>query len=971
MPLHDLNRVMIRRNRHKTEKAERLSSRLKPVGFGFLLILSLVMAAAVLGASWLYASVTEGMPSIQEVETFFNPTDGLILQPSRLYDRSGQTELLALDNPGSLRAYVWLDPNRDVHFSPLLAEAVTALNQPDFWQSSGADWKHFDDPAPRTLAESLISRLLLWQEDASPRRAVRMRLLAWQLTATYGRERVLEWYLNSASFGRQITGAESAARVYFGKSSADLNEAEVALLAGLSTAPALNPHDSPQAAEDLMHTSLDRLVSAGLFTEEIRQAALDMGLAIQAPPEQTSPVAMAFTRLAIQQLSALVSDDRLALGGLHIRTTLDMVQQEQLECALKAQLDRLETTTTPADSTCAAARLLPALPPLEQPLPAETQAAGMLMDPTSGEILALAGKTTLEGVSDDYADMQGGTALSPFLAAAAFSRGYNPASLVWDLPRPSVDDSELLTRDVAVQYRGPIRLRTALVSDRLNPLENLIDTLGARNTWRLVRPLGINSLENVYAPEKLLEGGGSVTLLEIAQGMNVFANLGDLYGLSITAGEALQPSTLLSVEDIYGESMFDNDIVRRQPVLSAPLAYLVHNVLSDEPMRRAELGYPNPFELGRPAGAKYGSAADGKEIWAAGYTPQRAAVIWMGIGADTETKNENGIDVGMEKEFFFTKSLGVKAAGGVWNAVMRQSLTSLSTLDWTVPKGVSTLDVCDPSGMLPTANCPSRVKEVFLQGSEPTTTDDLYHPVQINRETGNIATVFTPPGLTEEAVFLSIPEEARDWARAAGIATAPTDYDTIQAGTPLDDVKIDQPALFSQIGGKVAIRGTAAGDGFKNFRIQIGEGLNPKDWVQIAENTIPILNSQLAEWDTTGRNGLYAIRLVVVRDDNTLQTALSQVTVDNTPPEITIASPREGISVSGVKPVFMQAEITDSSPVTKVEWLIDGKPIGESNQAPYTFEWNTPQRGTRHLTVKATDAAGNLTETKPWLLVVE
>ena len=92
----------------------------------------------------------------------------VILQPSRLYDRTGQTELLTLDNPGALRAYVWLDPQQDVHFSPLLAKAVTTLNQPDFWQSTGADWTHWSDPAPRTLAENLVSRLILWQEDASP-----------------------------------------------------------------------------------------------------------------------------------------------------------------------------------------------------------------------------------------------------------------------------------------------------------------------------------------------------------------------------------------------------------------------------------------------------------------------------------------------------------------------------------------------------------------------------------------------------------------------------------------------------------------------------------------------------------------------------------------------------------------------------------------------------------------------------------
>ena len=89
---------------------------------------------------------------------------------------------------------------------------------------------------------------------------------------------------------------------------------------------------------------------------------------------------------------------------------------------------------------------------------------------------------------------------------------------------------------MAVRFRGPIRLRTALISDRLNPLEDLLNQLDARNTWRLVQPLGLNNLENASSPEKLLEGGGSVSLLEIAQGMSVFANLGDLFGVQTFRG---------------------------------------------------------------------------------------------------------------------------------------------------------------------------------------------------------------------------------------------------------------------------------------------------------------------------------------------------------------------------------------------------------------------------------------------------
>ena len=959
MSVHDLNRVLIRRNRHTTEKAGMLSNRLKPAGFALLLIFSLLMTGAIIVAASFYTSVTADLPSLEAMAAFFNPQDGLILQPSRLYDRTGQIELLTLDNPGALRAYVWLDPQQDVHFSPLLAQAVTAINQPDFRQSAGVDWKHWSDPAPHTLAENLVSRLLLWQEDASTRRAVRMRLLAWQMIAKYGHDKVLEWYLNSASFGRRITGAESAARVYFGKSSADINEAEVALLAGLSAAPALNPHDSPQAAEDLMHTTLDKLVAAGLYSAEARQAALDAGLAIQPPLEQTASSSPAFTRLALQQLSALVSEDRVALGGLQIRTTLDLLQQAQLDCTLKAQLNRLESTGSVDPQQCASARLLPALPPMDSPLPEDLQAAGVLLDPTHGEILALSGKTSAEKSTDIYENMQGGTVLNPFLAVAAFSRGYSPASLVWDLPEQPVGDTTPLTKETAVQFRGPIRLRTALISDRLNPLEDLLNQLGARNTWRLARPLGLDTLDNAYAPETLLESGGSVSLLEIAQGMSVFANLGDLFGVQIIPGAAPQPSTLLSLEDSYGTPLFDKDPIHRQSVLSAPLAYLVHHVLSDETIRRAELGYPNPFELGRPAGAKYGSAANGQEVWAAGYTPQRVAVIWMGT-PQTE-----------QKESQFTASLGIKAAGGVWNAVMRQSLADQPASDWSMPPGVSKVNVCDPSGMLPTKTCPSRVDEVFLQGSEPTTVDDLYHTVQINRETGNIATVFTPPGLVEDAVFLSVPENAREWARAAGKVMPPTDYDTIQSTTASSTARIDKPALFSLVSGKVTIHGTAAGDALKSFRLQVGEGLNPKEWVEISQDSIPVTDNTLGVWDTTGRNGLYAIRLLVVQGDSRVETAMSQVTVDNVPPAVTILSPQEGISVSGMQPVFLQADIMDTSAISRVKWLVDGKQIGESQQAPFTYEWAEPSRGTHKLTVAAMDAAGNRSVSAPLTFVVQ
>jgi hypothetical protein len=172
------------------------------------------------------------------------------------------------------------------------------------------------------------------------------------------------------------------------------------------------------------------------------------------------------------------------------------------------------------------------------------------------------------------------------------------------------------------------------------------------------------------------------------------------------------------------------------------------------------------------------------------------------------------------------------------------------------------------------------VREVFVSGFEPTQADNLFHTYTVNRETGLLATVFTPPDLVEQCVFMSVPAEARKWAAEAGIPVAPEAYDAIQPGAPNLDFNISSPALFAEVSGRVQLVGTAAGNGFQYYRIQVGEGLYPRKWKQIGgDMTAPVINGPLTEWDTTGLNGLYAIQLVVVYADQRVEMAVVLVMV--------------------------------------------------------------------------------------------
>jgi hypothetical protein len=211
---------------------------------------------------------------------------------------------------------------------------------------------------------------------------------------------------------------------------------------------------------------------------------------------------------------------------------------------------------------------------------------------------------------------------------------------------------------------------------------------------------------------------------------------------------------------------------------------------------------------------------------------------------------------------------------------MRAASQGVPADGWLVPAGVTAVDVCDPSGMLPTQDCPSIVSEVFMNGSEPVQADTLYRKAAVNRETGLLATVFTPAELVEERVYMVLPDEALEWASSANVPIAPTGYDAIQAA-PIDpNVRISAPAMFDQVAGQVQIRGTASGADFDRYRVLVGQGLNPQAWIAVGSEPIdPVQDGLLATWDTTGLSGLYAIQLQVIHSDQRVDTAVIQVTV--------------------------------------------------------------------------------------------
>ena len=331
--------------------------------------------------------------------------------------------------------------------------------------------------------------------------------------------------------------------------------------------------------------------------------------------------------------------------------------------------------------------------------------------------------------------------------------------------------------------------------------------------------------------------------MNAAGAYGVFAQNGVYFGQDIN--EAFEPVTILRVEGDDGSIWLDWSTPQARPVVTPGLAYLINNSLSDETVLAGALRAANVLDVGRPAAVKLGQTSDALDTWAIGYSPSRVVAAWTGARAKSD--------------------LSPRAPAVLWNALMQIASQNVPPEDWSLPADVSVINVCDPSGMLPTAECPNLVSEVFLNGNEPLQADDMYRKFSINRETGLLATVFTLPQLIEDRVYLVVPPEARSWAESAGLAIPPANYDVIQAPPLNPEVNITSPDLFAEVSGKVKIEGTAAGDDFASYRILVGQGLNPQKWIQVAEGNAPVTDGLLAEWDTSELSGLYAVQLQVIR----------------------------------------------------------------------------------------------------------
>jgi len=846
-----------------------------------------------------------------------------------------------------------------------------------------------------SITQQLVKNTLIPLEQRAERsyaRKVREILLAAEITRLYSKEQILEWYLNTNFYGNLAYGVDAAALVYFGKHATDLSLAEAAMLAAVPQSPGLNPTDAPEVAKQRQEIALDAMTREGFITAAQAAGAKAEAINIQPSVKRFDIQAPHFSVYVRQQLVKMYGEDLVNRGGLTVITTLDLDLQHQAECAARTQIARLSggdpngVVAPEGGGECEAAAFLPPVRESEAGVDHHvTNAAVIALKPDTGEILALVGSLdywdpAISGNFNIAVDglRQPGSSFKPFTYLEAFRIGYSPSSMLLDIPTnfPLASGDVYVPENYDLKFHGPVSMRTALARSYNIPAVQTINLVGVDGVVRLAHQLGINTLELGQYGLALTLGGGEVTLLDETYAYSVFANSGVMAGQPVPAEDqrpgyrVLDPIAILRVEDRFGRVPYQRDAPEKQSILSPELAYLLNSVLSDNEARAAAFGRGNPLELpDRPAGAKTGTTNDFRDNWTVGYVPQLAVGVWVGNADNTEMKGVTGLT----------------GAAPIWQAVMRYATQSLALppRGWDVPPpGIVKVKVCEPSGLLPTDMCPRTHDEVFIQGHEPTAPDNLWQAVTINRETGKRATACTPPELLESRVYEILPPEANEWVRTVGLDQPPAEYDPVgSACLPTGDVAILDPQPFEYLRGTIAISGTVKGDPatYDYFWVDYGPGLFPPAWTKIEGNRgEQIENGVLQVWNTAGLNGLFTLRLVLVKKDPaggppSFENSTVPVTVDNTPPVVSLLTPTAGqqFTAGTDESVVIQAEVQDDLALTRMVFYVNGAAADETTAPPYSMRWKITGKGEHTIWVRAYDAAGNFTDSEKVTITVK
>ncbi len=525
--------------------------------------------------------------------------------------------------------------------------AFLAAEDIDFYEHPGFDvgglikagmYEVFGFGSPRggsTITQQLIKQTALTSERSYERK-IKELVMSLQVERLYGKDEILEMYLNVIPFGSNVYGLKTAAKFYYNKQVSDLTIAEAAVLARIPQSPVYNsptlapdPEEGKAAALEgrdyvlsQMMGNLDKIndhIESDdniIIEEEINEAYEAEMVYVEPRIDIKAPHFVFYVQQLLTNRPYNNGEPfelpEIQTGGYKIYTTLDMNMQKIAE---EEVLSGVNTYAMPRGGH---------------------NGSAIVTRPDNGDILAMVGS------KDYFADSEGllfdgkvnvtntlqsmGSSMKPAGYYKAFEMGISsPGSYLPDVP---IEIGNYKPRNWNGAFKGPENgaiARNQLSESRNIPALILIDAMGVDKYVQTLTEFGYETVANNpggYGPSLIL-GGGDVTMVEHAQGYGIFANGGDLVQL-----DPIARITKFNPDSGEDEVVYEKE-PEREHVADQRAIFMVNHILN------YKNGGPASDIDGRDFAGKTGTTEDTKDTIFAGYSPDMVIIGWNGNNDNT------------------------------------------------------------------------------------------------------------------------------------------------------------------------------------------------------------------------------------------------------------------------------------------------------------------------------------------------
>lgn len=525
-----------------------------------------------------------------------------------------------------------------------------------------------------TISQQYVKNLFL-DFDKTWERKWNEMWLTLNVETHYSKEEILEGYLNTINYGHGMYGIANAADYYFNKKAKDLTLAEASMLVGIPKSPSnYSPLINYDLAKSRQSLILKGMVKNNYISEDEMNEAYQEELTIIGKKATINfDTILYFQDAVLTELNSIKSipNSFLDTGGLKIYTTLDMNAQSSLEQSIKENLKNNE----------------------------EVQTSGIMIDPKTGNIIALVGGKDYSTSRYNRATKslrQVGSTMKPFLYYAALENGFTSStSFTSEQTTFAFSNKDSYSPKNANEIYGhkPISLAAAIAySENIYAIKTHM-FLGEDTLVNMAKRLGITA----KLPEipSLPLGTSEIGIIEMASAYSVFAN----------NGYKNRPHLITKIEDINGNVLYEFKETE-ELVLNPSLTYILNELLTTTyDSSFIDYNYPTIINVAGRLSRKYSvkSGTTATDTWTIGYTPQIVTAIWVGYDDARE----------IDKSLYASSK-------NIWADTMEVFLKDKEKIWFDMPSNVVGVLVDPISGKPATANSAKKKVLYYLKGTEPT-----------------------------------------------------------------------------------------------------------------------------------------------------------------------------------------------------------------------------------------------------------